>query len=537
MRLSSMGVCLALVATWAGAADGVSVKVTMSAPDALEVRYELPPTCTQLGFVKDGPQAAAIRARWQAQDSCASAGGDTLDVKETCPVVRFRVPATTEKISGYPGSFPVGRALYAHMSNYAVGPQCGPVQYHIAAPGGVASALGRSTGEVATGDDAAALLFPAGVAPDPKGLDYFDPALSPAAVTQIRNVANGSAAFLRDAMPLAEFKRPIIAASLASAPGGPNIGGSAGDVLLLTMFNWPASPKPEHQRLMNKLVAHEMSHRFQLRDAVDDYADARLIHEGGAEFLRWSVSLRQGWLTPQQAAAELDEALTDCVLTVGERSWRELSPRIIAGNHLEYTCGLPAFVYALAARQGKGSPYARIDSFYQQLRSGGKPDFVRAIECGATPCRPRVLPVVLGPQTPLHARWALVLRETGLATPRPPNQSQTNRMMVQALTQLMMDDCGNSSMTPTPGSVLLDVLPACKTLKANVEVVKVEGQAVFGGTRALPALVAACTARKEVELGIKGGASLRMPCVTPYQVTPLFYAANIEAIIKLLARE
>jgi hypothetical protein len=67
--------------------------------------------------------------------------------------------------------------------------------------------------------------------------------------------------------------------------------------------------------------------------------------------------------------------------------------------------------------------------------------------------------------------------------------------------------------------------------------VKVEGQAVFGGVRALPALVAACTARKEVELGIKGGASLRMPCPTPYQVTPLFYAANIDVIIKLLARE
>jgi hypothetical protein len=454
-------------------------------------------------------------------------------------VLRFRVPATSDKVSGYPGSFPVGRALYAHMSNYAVGPQCGLVDYRYASGGSIETAGALFHGQVKTGEDAPALLFAARRAADANGLDYFDPALSAAAVTQIRSVADGTAAFLRAAMPQAVFARPIIAAALAREPGGPNIGGSAGDVLLLSLFNWPATPGPEQQRLMNKLVAHEMSHRFQMRDAVDDYPDARLIHEGGAEFLRWALSLRQGWLTPQQAGAELDDALAACMLATGERSWRALTPQAIASERLEYSCGLPAYVYALAARQGKGSPYARIDSFYGLLRAGAKPDFAQAIECGAgMPCKARILPAVLDRPGAMRANWAAMLADTGLATPRAPTAPQINSMMLQALTGLVKEDCaGARSITPTPDSVLLDSLPACKTLRADVAVVQVEGWPVFGGAQALPAMVAACTSGKQVALGLKGGATLHMHCQAPYQVTPHFYAADMAAIVERLTRD
>lgn len=532
--------CLALFAAHAAAADGVAVTVRMSAPDALEVSYALPAACRGLAFLKDGAGAAKIRARWQPLDDCASAGGDRLERgARSCSVLRFRVPATSNAISGYPGSAPVGKALYTHMSNYAVESACGPVDYRYVSSGSIETARTLFQGEARTDADAPALLFPTRLAGDANGLDYFDPALSAAAVAQIRSVANGTASFLQGAMPRAVFKRPIIAAALASEPGGPNIGGSAGEILMLTLFNWPAAPGPEQQRLMNKLVAHEMSHRFQLRDAVDAYPDARLIHEGGAEFLRWSVSLRQGWLTPQQAGAELDDALATCMLVAGERSWHALAPAEIAGNWLEYSCGLPAYVYALAARQGKQSAYARIDRFYEQLAGGAKPDFAQAMECGAAaPCKARVLPAILDRQGPMHANWAAMLADTGLATPRAPSQSQTNSMMNQALTQLVKDDCGgHSSVTPTPDSVLLDTLKMCKTLRADVEVRQVEGLPVFGGAQALPALVAACASRKEALLGLKGGATLRMPCAQPYPITRHFYAADMAKIVERLARD
>lgn len=516
------------------AAAGVTVTVRLAAPDALEAAYELPATCSRLPFLKKGAAAARIRGRWQAQDGCGTAGGEALARgAQACSPLRFRVPATSDKVAGYPGAFPVGQALYAHMSNYAVGEECGPVSYRFAGPATIRT-QGKSYDRSATADaDAPALLFP--VRQAGRSLDYFDPALGEAAVGQIRSVAEGTARFLRKAMPQAHYRRPIIAAGLAKEPGGPNIGGSAGDVLLLTLFNWQASPEPQDQRRMNKLVAHEVSHRFQMRDAVDSYPDARLIHEGGAEFLRWSVSLRQGWLTPQQAAAELDDALAECMLGTGSRSWRAMPAREIDSRRLEYSCGLPAYVYALAARQGVGTPYARLDRFYAQLRAGGRPDFARAMECGEAACNPQVLPAVLGAGEPMRAQWMAVLDQSGLATPQAPRQSHVDAMMLQAHTQLMQEDCaGGRSITPAPDRILLDTMPKCRTLRQDAVVVRAEALPVFGGTQALPAVVAACAVRQVVELGLEDGTTLAMPCRVPYQPMTQVYVADIDKIIAAL---
>lgn len=513
------------------ATAGVTVTVRLAAPDALEAEYALPAACTRLPFLKQGRDAARIRARWQAQDGCGSAGGDTLARGgQVCPTLRFRVPATTDKVAGYPGSFPVGQALYAHMSNYAVGEECGPVAYRFAGPATIRAA-GRSFANRAPAHaDASALLFPARQAG--AGIDYFDPALSREAVARIRKVADGTTRYLKQAMPQAHYIPPIVAAGLAEEPGGPNIGGSAGDVLLLTLFNWPAEPEPQDQRRVNKLVAHEVSHRFQMRDAVDSYPDRRLIHEGGAEFLRWSVSLRQGWLTPQEAAAELDDALADCMLGTGARSWRAMPAREIDSRRLEYSCGLPAYVYALAARQGEGTPYARLDRFYAQLRDGAWPEFARAMECGEAPCSPRVLPAVLGAGAPMRAQWTAVLDQTGLATPQAPRQSHLDAMMLQAVTQLMQEDCaGGRSITPAPDRILLDTMPKCRTLRQDAVVARAEGLPVFGGTQALPAVVAACAARQVVELGLEDGTTLAMPCKVPYQPMTRVYAADIGKVM------
>lgn len=523
-----------LAATMHAQAAGVTVTVRLAAPDALEAEYVLPAACSKLSFLKRGPGAARIRARWQAQDSCGAAGGDTLARgAQACSPLRFRVPATSDKVAGYPGSFPVGRAVYAHMSNYAVGEDCGPVSYRFAGPATIRAA-GRSLDRSAPAHaDASALLFPAR---QPGGsVDYFDPALSKRAVAQIRSVAEGVTRALKRAMPQADYRRPIIAAGLAEEPGGPNIGGSAGDVLLLTLFNWPTDPAPQHQRQMNKLVAHEVSHRFQMRDAVDSYPDARLIHEGGAEFLRWSVSLRQGWLTPEQAAAELDDALAECMLGTGDRSWRAMPAREIDSRRLEYSCGLPAYVYALAARQGAGTPYGRLDRFYAQLRLGARPEFMRAIECGDASCTPRVLPAILNGAGPMRARWTDVLGQTGLATPRAPRQAHVDAMMLQAITGLMQEDCaGGRSITPAPDRILLDTLPKCRTLRRDAVVVRAEGEPVFGEVQALPAVVAACAARHVVELGLEDGTTLAMPCRTPYQPMTQVYAVDIGKVMAAL---
>lgn len=529
---------LAGLALFAGhAAAEVKVDVSLVAPDALQVNYTLPAECSKLSFLKGGPWAGRIRARWQAQGDCGAATGDNLTRgAASCKVVSFRVPATSNKVAGYPGSFPTGAAIYAHMSNYAVGGECGAVEYSYSGPGSIATKLARHQGSAMVDADAPALLFSARLPDGAKDLDYFDPVLKADTVAQIRDRAKRTEAALLKAMPNTPYQRPIIASTLASEPGGPNIGGSAGDVLHLALFNWPSEASPETERMLTVLVAHEMSHRFQMRDAVDDYPDARLIHEGGGEFLRWMVSLQEGWLTPQQAGVELDDALAKCMIIVGDRRWRDVPAREIGANQLEYNCGLPAYVYAMAARQGKGSTFGRIEAFYQQLRAGGKPDFAQSMECGSKPCKPTVLPAVLAQPAPMREQWAALFRSTGLAQAGTPSQAHLDSMMLQALAKMMQADCdGKSSMTPafSQARLLVDSLPGCQTVRADVEVLRVEGKPVFGSMEALPALLQACGSRQSIELGLKDGKSLALPCRAPYQPTQV-YAADMGKIMRAL---
>lgn len=525
-----------VLATSSASAANVHVTVRLATPAALEVSYTLPASCTRLRFLKDGSDAARIRAHWQPAGDCGKAGGDALTRNaKSCKSLAFLVPATSDKVAGYPGSFPTGQGIYAHMSNYAVDESCGAVSYRFAAPGSILTGMARHEDTAPTHADAAAMLFPMRLPKAGTSLDYYDPALPAVTIAQLRERAERTASWLHNRMPGAQFRRPIIAATWAKEPGGPNIGGNAGDLLHLALFNWPAEPSPDDTRLANKLVAHEMSHRFQMRDAVDDYADGRLIHEGGAEFLRWLVSLHQGWLTPQDAAAELDDALANCMLIADDRRWRKIPPGEARSSRMEYECGLPAYVYAMAARQGKGAAVARVDDFYRQLRKGGKPDFARAMECGIQACTPKVLPSVLDGDGPMRDQWASVLDATGLARPIAPTQRQTDAMMLRALTKLVLEDCqGARSMTPTRSSVLVDTLPSCASLRKDAEVVQVEGLPLFGGMQALPAMVQACSARKEVVLGMKDGATLALPCRSPYQPSTHMYAADIGKIMRAL---
>ena len=444
----------------------------------------------------------------------------------------------------------MGQGLYVHLSNYAVGDACGKVNYRFAAPG--IAANGRAYQRAAkaqSGADAAALLLAAPLArQEAETPSYFDPRLPAATVAHINTVAAGTVRYLREALPDAVFQRPILAAAHVAAPGGVNIGGDAGEVLRLALYNWPHEPSAADQAKATLLVAHEFSHRFQLRDAVDGYPDARLIHEGGGEFLRWMASIENGWLTPAQAADELDDALASCILYSEPKSWRELTPRQVGGNRLEYKCGLPAYVYALAARQGQGSAMARVNSFYSHLRQGVLPDFAHAMECGtalgatpaATPapppaCQPRWLPRLLGADGSMEQHWGEMLDSTALATPQPPTQAMRDAMVMRAIVKLMRDDCGGrSGTTGMPDGVILDGMKACKTLLQDAYATSIESLPVSGHPGTGQAMAAACTARRQVLLGLKGGGTLAVPCEHPYRMRPQFHRADIAKVLRAL---
>lgn len=517
----------------------VDVDIKLVSADALEVSFALPEHCTALTFLKDGSDGQQIRAAWQKQNDCAATDGDVLKSSGACTAL-FRVPATMQKISGYPGSFPAPGGMYVHSSNYALADSCGPVRYRFQAADIVMDGhryRDTATPNAATGGDTPAMLM---LAPQTSAaLDYFDPRLPPTTVAQIREVADGTVSYLSKQLPLAVFTRPVIAAIGASEPGGPNVGGDAGNILRLALFNWPQAPGPEEQAKLTLLVSHEFSHRFQLRDAVNVYPDARLINEGGGEFLRWLTSVQQGWLSHQQAAADVDKALAECMLYTEGKSWRALTPRQIGSQRLEYLCGLPAYVYSLAARQGAGSALARFDRFYYRLRHGQVPDFAQALECGDTPgCKPQVLPALLTSSATMEQQWNDVLPQTGLATLRPPSQALRDRMILRAVVKLMVDDCaGRSGTTETPEGIILDGISVCKSIHKDSYATSIEGHPVFGDPATGSAMTSACTVRHEVAFGLKDGGKLVVPCQTPYQMRTAFYAIDIEHALPRLLRE
>lgn len=534
--LRALGIVAAFGMASTARAD-VDVEIKLAAPNAVDVGYRLPAQCRQLAFDKNGDFAARIRASWEPQQGCGKADGATLSrVKDSCEVLHFRVPTNSDPIGGYPAAFPLTGGVYVHTSNYAVDNRCGAVHYHFVAP--YVATGGRQFAAQAEADaagDTPALLLDQPLPASAGGLGYFDPHLSPESIAQVREVADGTISFLKAALPDAVFKQPIVAAVSASQPGGPNIGGNAGDILLLSLYNWPRQPGPDERFRLTLLVAHEFSHRFQLRDAVDVYPDSRLIHEGGAEFLRWYTSIRQSWISHAQAADDLDGALADCNLNVGDQAWRALSAKAIAGNRLEYRCGLAAYVYGLAARQGKDSALARFNDFYKAVREGKVPDFAEALECGADrSCQARWLPRLLG-TAPMSSAWQAMLEETGLAVPRPPNQAQRDAMALQAVSQLMRSDCdGRRSTTPTREGVLLDGMKVCKTLKNDLYLTRIEGEPVFGGDRVLQAMAQACESRHVLRLIGKQGESVTVPCGEPYRARSAFYHADIEKILMQL---
>jgi hypothetical protein len=521
----------------------VDVQLRLLSPDALEVSYTLPPGCAGLAFLKDGDAGAATRAAWQALDG-GTAGADRLDRpagQGGASVLRFRVPAATRQV-GYSAAFPMGQGLYAHLSNYAVDAHCGAVRYRLAAPGiALDRRAWRDSADTTDGDAGTLLLMTPLQAPLPAGDGvpvYVDPRLPIATAARIRTLADGTVDYLHRELPSARYTRPVIAAAYAEEPGGPNIGGDASDVLRLALFNWPRAPGPAEDLKLTRLVTHEFGHRFQLRDAVDVYPDARLVHEGGGEFLRWMASVENGWLTPAQAAEDLDSALSDCMLYTEGRSWRSLTRREIAADWLEYRCGLPAYVYVLAARQGRGKALGRIDGFYRELAAGRRPDVAHAFECGDTPgCRARRLAPLLNADGPMDAQWSALLRDTGLAVAMPPTQAQKDAMVLRAVVKLMKDDCGGrSGTTATPDSILLDGMKACRTFTRDVHVTAIEGLPVFGNGATGAAMTAACTARRAVLLGLKDGATLAAPCAEPYRMRTDFYRADIDKVLAALRR-
>ena len=135
----------------------------------------------------------------------------------------------------------------------------------------------------------------------------------------------------------------------------------------------------------------------------------------------------------------------------------------------------------------------------------------------------------------MEQQWNDMLDSTGLATPQPPTQAMRNAMVLRAIVKLMRDDCGGrSGSTETPDGVILDGMKACKTFLRDAYVTRIENLPVSGHPATGQAMAAACTARRQVLLGLKDGATLAVPCEQPYRMRQQFHRADIGKVLAAL---
>ncbi|MBC3907862.1 hypothetical protein [Undibacterium umbellatum] len=524
------------------AAD-VTVHLKLISPEKLEVSYQLPQSCDVIPFLNHEtlPKfGGEIRARWQAVDDCGTADGTTLTkTNKACSGLRFDVPAASkfyDRVS--PGSFPMGEGMYVNTTSYAVSDKCGSVGYQFSAPGSIAF-KGQLFQETASydaydGQYMAVLLLKKQISSKAGVISYFNPALGEKNIQLLQNIADQAVDFYYQALPDVGFRKPILAATVAQNDGGPSFWGDAGDVLRLALYNWPEHPNPDSDGRLRKFVWHEFAHRFQPPSAKEREQHAPYIVEGGAEYLRWTASLKTRWVSPEDAASELGTAISNCIFVAGEYSWKTLPQNLAASGSVPYDCGLALHVMGLAVRQNDGSPLQQMNDYYRAFETGNTNSFEQAIECGKKKeCTPQWLPKLMGEQ-PMSTVWPEFLASTQLAKPAPLPTTQYAKIQRMAFATLMEEDCNrNISFYTEKDAFVVGEIKGCGLFKSGMSVHEMDGKKIFGSSLLVDDMVRACKASGKVSLGLKNGESIAVPCKGAFKL-PQFYAVDMKRLMQKL---
>lgn len=514
----------------------VGATLTMRDPSALEVSYELPPSCRALTFRNEDMRPRSVtemRSDWRAADDCTVLDGDQIRRKTpSCTTLRLRVPATSRNLDRtYPWAYPVEKGLYAHTSAYAVTDACGPVDWTIAAPGGTVVvdgeiSAGRGTRAAGGVSDAMpTVLIAQAFAPGARGRVHADARFAPQTLRFLDATVDSLAHQLALDLPGVPFKVPFIVAS-ASAPSS-----FWGDVANRTVMRlaFPPEPGPEQEAMLHTFVAHEMAHLTQPSDWHDAWRDdGATIGEGGAEFLRVVTGFQLGWLDRAALKDELEKAVNGCLLAAEGKSWKAMRNRGFGKN--PYECGLTFYAIALSA-PAAATPLLRLRDYNRQGKLGAATDFAQALECGGAPaCKPYWLARLAGDEA-LDAVLADYARRPGAllqaATAWSPALAET--LAFRHMAELMRADCkGAVSMYHEKGAARIASGPRCGVLKPDMVVVAAEGLPLFGGEAGLKASLRACESAGRTVLGLKDGASVTLACGKDIAPPRQLYAVDIE---------
>lgn len=515
----------------------------MREPNALEVSYQIPPTCSALEFKNEGFRpdiAASLRGDWQAADECTEFDGKQIRRKNaSCSALRLRVPATTRMVDRvYPWAYPIEDGLYAHTVAFAVTEACGKVDWSFVVPDGTVVIDGRMMAErgyrtaaEGGGDGIPTVLIREPFASNAAPRVHASRKFSPSTLGTLNSAVASIEGELKKALPGLEFSVPFIVAS-ASEPGH-----YWGDVANRTVMrlSFPPTPGPEQEQLLTSFVTHEMAHLTQPSNWDDRWReDGATLTEGGAEFLRLAIVARLGWLDRAALQIELDKAVNDCVLAAEGKPWKTMRNRNWGTN--PYHCGLVFYIIGLASNPVSERPFLKLRNYYARARQGEHTEFAQAIECGAiTTCKPRWISRFAGKE-PLEAVLMDYARrpDSLLRATSEWSVDLTKQIAFRHLGTLMRADCmGNISMYREANSARIADGPPCSTLRPDMVIIKAEGVPMFDDISAVRASVRACQERGKTVLGLRDGRSVIVACARDVSIPSQLYSVRIEKFLTL----
>jgi hypothetical protein len=313
---------------------------------------------------------------------------------------------------------------------------------------------------------------------------------------------------------------------------------AAGNMIRYAFFNYSTEPKPQDVAIFRGTIAHEYGHKLQppaLHEASDK--SDNLIHEGGAEYLRWSSMTNLRWFSAADAEEDLNTALNTCLAIIGDEPWQRVEDR--ASGNAPYACGLTLHVLLLASRLDWRETTADqvLESLYRP-GGGGSVDFFRGLECGESKhCRSRWAPALLSNDVPFASELGKFIRSTGLIKRRLTEPSTRLQQKIAAATMmhLMAGDCDDTyGFYNRDAGFEVGLSPSCKAFHDGMMMTRANGISLIAAPlRAARGLIENCGARHSATVGLSDGSSITVQCASLAPVSPYFYELDVR---KVLAR-
>jgi hypothetical protein len=494
-------------------------------------------------------QLKDMRKAWRPTNGCgAEKDGSIIRTDGQCDTIDFEVPVLATMANRvYPPAFPIdGLGVYVHTGVYAPTNACGPVKWELRSEGGEVVYQGEKRGDtiVVPDMDSEASYMAAYLSEMPLPPDA-NTALSPQLPDWIRfglSEATGKVehGYGKRFAGLA-YSPPFVVASSASTQGPPHAQAevAAGNVILYAFLNYPDEPRPEDITRFRGIIAHEYGHKLQpvaIRKASGE--SDNLVHEGGAEYLRWSTMVKLRWFSEADAEQDLNTALNTCLSIIGDQPWQRVEGR--SYGEAPYACGLSLHVLLMASRVDwrKANADQVLESFYKRSNSGPL-DFGQALECGETThCRARYAPSLLSNISGFASEIDKLIRSTGLAKQRFRESTKLLQQKSAAATfmQIMDGDCnGTSGFYPRNEGFEVAMSPNCKTFRDGMLITRANGLSfTTEPLKAARDLVAKCADRHSAIIGLSDGGSIEVTCRALTSIAPNFYDLDIGKVLKRL---